>query len=391
MKIDRRNPRHWLLLVAFLVQALIGLLIRLLRPSEPEPVVVLYGHRLNGNLRALHDGLVTRGEPMAPVFLTMDRGYRKQLRSRGVDARWACAWEGARVLARASAVVSDHGLHAMELLLRPYRWLRMRFYDVWHGIPFKGFNTEDFRLQHQYDEVWVASDFMRDLYVRKFGFDPRRVVATGYARTDPLLLRHQDRTAIRAQLGLPLDGAILLFAPTWAQDARGRSIYPFDTPESVFVQALSKLADRCRATVLLRPHLNTAGGGRLDYPHVVMMPAARFPDTEAILLASDVLVCDWSSIAFDFLLLDRPTFFLDVEAPFRKGFSLGPEFRFGAVVPNLQLLVDSLEQVLRSQERYWSRYGPRHAAIKKVIYGERADGNATDRCVGRLVEPTCSV
>jgi len=42
------------------------------------------------------------------------------------------------------------------------------------------------------------------------------------------------------------------------------------------------------------------------------------------LLASDVLICDRSSIPFDHLLLDRPTLFRDLPAPSRNGFSLRP-------------------------------------------------------------------
>src|SRR5690606_40302310 len=60
----------------------------------------------------------------------------------------------------------------------------LRFFDVWHGIPFKGFDADDFRVQHRYDECWVASPLLRDLYIQRFGFEPQRVVATGYARTD---------------------------------------------------------------------------------------------------------------------------------------------------------------------------------------------------------------
>jgi CDP-glycerol glycerophosphotransferase len=114
------------------------------------------------------------------------------------------------------------------------------------------------------------------------------------------------------------------------------------------------------------------------------LPGTRFPDTEAILLASDVLVCDWSSIAFDFLLLRRPTVFLDVPPPFRKGFSLGPEYRFGAIARDLPELMRQLETCVGEPEAYWRVHAGTYQSIRHQVYGDKADGHSAARCIARL-------
>src|SRR5690606_1553267 len=111
------------------------------------------------------------------------------------------------------------------------------------------------------------------------------------------------------------------------------------------------------------------------------LPASRYPDTEAVLLACDILVCDWSSIAFDFLQLDRPTILLDVEPPFRKGFSLGPEYRFGPVVRDLEGLLSEVGRALASPETYWRVDGYRHEEVKRTVYGAIGAGQAVERCL----------
>ena len=383
MKIDKRNPKHWLLLAGFGLQAVLGLALRPLLRSRGT--IVLYGHKLNGNLLALHRHLQAHpGMGLHPVYLSMDRDCLRELRAQGIDGRWACSPACAALLARAEALVSDHGLHALGPWRGAYQWLGLRFFDVWHGIPFKGFDADDFRLQHRYDETWVASDLCRELYVERFGFDPARVRATGYARTDRLVLRLDDQAALRESLGIPRGRKTILFAPTWAQDDRGRSIFPFDCDEGAFMGALSAFAAAHDATVLLRSHLNTGDASAGEYPGVVALPGTRFPDTEAILLASDVLVCDWSSIAFDFLLLQRPTVFLDVPPPFRKGFSLGPEYRFGAIVGDLPGLMRQLETCVQEPEAYWRVHAGTHQSIRHEVYGDKADGHSAARCVARL-------
>lgn len=380
MKINRRNPLHWLYLVLFMANVLVALVLRpLLRRPPRRRRVVLYGHKLNGNLLGLYRQL-ERTPDFEAVFLTMDPAYGRELRAQGANWRLAIAPGCAVLLATADAVISGHGLHAISVMVGRSN---LKFVDVWHGIPFKGFDADDFRVQHRYDEVWVSSPLLRDVYVQRFGFDAARVHATGYARTDRLVQRQDDVEALRRSLGLR-DGPVVLFAPTWQQDDRGRSLYPFGLDEQTFLVALEQACGRHGATLVLRTHLNSPVAGQAPRESVVYLPHTAFPDTEALLLVCDVLVCDWSSIAFDYLLLDRPTLFLDVPAPFRKGFSLGPEHRFGPVVSDLDALRGRLEQALADPQGYRAEFGARHAAERAAVYGEFADGRAAERGVERL-------
>jgi len=383
MKIDKHNPVHWLLLTSFAIQAITGLI---LRPFMRKSAIVLYGHKLNGNLLPLYQGC------SAAVFFSMDRTYCRALQRNGIRSQWACSFGAAMLLARTRVLVSDHGLHSLEPLLPSYRKAGLKCVDVWHGVPFKGFDADDFRLQQLYDEVWVASESQRQLWIDKFGFPANIVHATGYTRTDQLVRPDMDTASAKQQLGLEPKacGKTILFAPTWQQDDKGRSIYPFGCTEQAFMAALSAVATRHGATVLLRSHLNSGSTATVLSANVLQLPSRDYPDTESILLASDLLICDWSSIAFDFLLLDRPTLFLDVPPPFRKGFSLGPEYRFGAIIGGLPELLQSLETCLIAPERYWQRHQASHQSTRQVVYGECADGNATQRGVNRLNAMLCT-
>jgi len=377
LKINKHNPVHWCQLATFALQAVIGLFFR---PFRKKSAIVLYGHKLNGNLLPIYQRC-----PSA-IFLSMDRAYCRELQYAGIRSQWACSPRAAALLARTLAIISDHGLHSLEIMLPAYRKAGLRCIDVWHGIPFKGFDINDFRLQHEYDEIWVASTSQRSLWIEKFGFSPDKVHATGYMRTDRLILRTADESIAKLQLGLDPStcGKTILFAPTWTQDDEGRSIYPFGCNEQQFLAALSALAVDHGATILLRSHLNTGAKPSPALPRIVSLPSTIYPDAESILLASDVLVCDWSSIAFDFLLLDRPTLFLDVPPPFRKGFSLGPEYRFGSIVKDLHGLLRMLEMCINQPRTYWQAHEIHHQDIKERVYGNMADGNATENCIARL-------
>lgn len=376
--------------MAFFLQGCLSLLLRatFLAPSK-KSIVVLYGHKLNGNLLALYMYMHAHPEyGLQPVFLSMDAAYREQLENNGISTCSASNWNCALVLGHASALVSDHGLHALQPLLVIFQRFGLKFFDVWHGIPFKGFDEQDFRLQQRYEETWVASALCQDLYINRFGFEPARVHATGYPRTDRLVKPNNELNMLRSKLRLPAQGKIILFAPTWAQDSKGRSIYPFGHSEAEFLRILSALAVKHNATVLLRSHLNSSNldGVKVLPPNIVAVPSTHYPDAEGILLISDVLICDWSSIAFDYLLLGRPTIFLDVPAPFRKGFSLGPEYRFGALVANLPSLLEQMTLCIDTPDVYWRLYGEQQLKTLDRIYGNLADGKASERCIKRLLK-----
>src|SRR5690606_23748002 len=206
----------------------------------------------------------------------------------------------------------DHGLHSLGPWRSVYQKFDLLFFDVWHGMSTMDYRPQDTSARHGYDEVWVASEFYREVYTTRFGFDPQKVVVTGHARTDALLAGVPERNCLRARYDLPAASRLILFAPTWKQQMLDRSPYPFGCSKKEFLEGLVAVADRHGAQVVMRSHLNSGDTEGDDDQGVHMLPATRYPDTEAILKACDILVCDWSTIAFDWLLLDRPVFFLDV-------------------------------------------------------------------------------
>lgn len=80
-----------------------------------------------------------------------------------------------------------------------------------------------------------------------------------------------------------------------------------------FLGQLNLVAKANTFTAVLRTHLNSRNPISLDgLTHVVAMPSDLLVNAEELLSVLNVLDCDWSSIAFDFLFLQRPTIFLDM-------------------------------------------------------------------------------
>jgi CDP-glycerol glycerophosphotransferase len=383
LKIDKKNPRHWVCLLLFGINVMCAIVCRpFVRRRGAERLVILYGHKLAGNLLALHRHVKATNEPdIHMVFLTMDKHYHRQLVAEGIASVLATSYACQRLLRRASVVISDHGLHVLSALLgRP----GIRFVDVWHGFGFKGHHYDDFRVLRRYDEVWVDSPLQRSFYIERFGFAPDRVFATGYARIDALVRRTADRIALRRRFGLPEAGKVVLFAPTWQHAGLGRGQFPFDVSPERFYAAMAAFAVRTDCTFVTRAHLNAPIREVHSEPRLRFLPFSEYPDTEALLLACDVLLADWSSIVFDWLLLDRPTIFLDVPPPFPVGSTLQPGHRYGHLVKDMTELVHTLDRHVACPDDYTSRYGAQAALVRHEVFGDCADGQATQRCINRL-------
>lgn len=384
MKISKANPRHWCYLLLLLFNSLIAVTLRPFVNKARPSIVLLYGHKLSGNLLALYEYLkLYCPDEFRPIYLTMDSAYHTQLSKQGIDTALATRLPAARLLASARAILTDHGLHT----LIPMLWLsNLRFFDVWHAIPFKGFDASDFFVQHYYTEAWVPSPLISRIYVTQYRFPKSKVVVTGYARTDALVKPTRSNETLRSNLGLDhlIGKRLVLFAPTWKQDAKNRSLFPFDCDAVKFTRDLGEICRRHGAALLLRSHLNASLPGNLSDDTIHRIPFAEQPDTEAVLQVTDVLICDWSSIAFDFILLDRPAIFLDVQPPFRKGFTLGPDFRYGRIVKDHDSLLRCLDRTLRDIDSEAKLQENARSQIQREIYGDFADGASSKRCITQL-------
>lgn len=381
MKIDRSNPRHWLLLLAQCANTLLGILYRKVTPKPQRAHVVFYGHQYAGNIKALYEQWQASPVKAFDCYcLFLDPAAAAATQARGVNVLRCHNTGDMLKAAQADIIVSDHGLHTMSLLLQ---LSDVTFVDVWHGIPFKGFSPKDFAVQHRYNEVWVSSPLLKTLYTAQLGFAADAVLPMGYARADKLFSRSAPETSFKSIRNIEAGKKLVLYAPTWEHDDQSRSQMPFGQTSDNFFSSLANTCEQNDAVLVVRSHLNTSIEPG-SFENVIFCPMSEFPDTESLLQETDILLCDWSSIAFDFLAAEKPTIFLDVKPPFKEGYSLGPEYRFGAVVKNISELNSRLAEALATPAHYWDEFGSSHQSITQAVYGKNIDGNAGARQLERL-------
>ncbi|MGW3011998.1 bifunctional glycosyltransferase/CDP-glycerol:glycerophosphate glycerophosphotransferase [Streptomyces sp. NPDC001219] len=326
-----------------------------LHRSRPLRDTVLYssfgGRAYGDSPRAVHEELVRRGMEVEHLWAVRDAQTAVPDTARAVLVGSA-EWHGA--LAHSRWVVTNTHLP---------RWFTrrggQRIIQTWHGTPLKRIGADLAgtlcaglahlaprpRVSRQWSVLLSPNAHSTPVLRSALGYSGR-LVETGLPRTDALFApdRAGAAAAVRERLGIEPGRRVVLYAPTprddLAYDAGHHRLHlPLDLE-----LARRELADD--HVLLVRGHPLVAD--RLPAHHA---PFARdvsaHPDATELLLAADVLVTDYSSLAVDFANTGRPMLFLTPDlAHYRdtlRGFTLDFEARVpGPLLGSTGELVDAL-------------------------------------------------
>ncbi|MFJ2567531.1 MULTISPECIES: CDP-glycerol glycerophosphotransferase family protein [unclassified Streptomyces] len=170
-----------------------------------------------------------------------------------------------------------------------------------HGVDVPGL----LKRADRWDHSLVANRHSELVWERAY---PCRFTSarTGSPRNDVLVTaRADDGAALRDRLGIPPGHTMVLYAPTRRDYRRGGLVERFD-----LARFAADLGEGHTLVVRLHPSLATGPARGLGLAELhrrgVLVDATDEPHVEELMLASDVLVTDYSALMFDYANLDRP-------------------------------------------------------------------------------------
>ncbi len=285
--------------------------------SVRQNKVVLYAstERYGDNMRYVAEELLRRGECKV-VWVSEKKKVCTPKGIRSVCGRYAMR----RELSTAHVIISDARLDKYwekGFVKKPGQvYIQARYAGL--GLVKSGTDVHNINAQvldkitrdsRQLDFLVSNSRYGTELY-RGNGRFGGEILEIGTPRNDVLLSSDRPRAirAVREKYGISAGQKIALYAPAHRPWTKAR----FSRPD--YGKVLAALQKRFGGdwVLLIRrdPHLNERGMHWLlpkDIPDV--MDAWDYPDTTELLIASDVMIGDYSSCTFDFLFTGRPTFF----------------------------------------------------------------------------------
>lgn len=362
------------------------------RPLRDLAVFESYGGlQYSCNPRAIYEELRRRAPDLECAWVTKDGQFTVPDDCTQLVAGSRSHYEA---MAQARYLVSND-------LLPP--WYRKRdgqvYLQTWHGTPLKriGLDIPPPRLPSmvrylerqcedvpKWDVLLAPNTFSTPIFRRAFAFDGE-VAETGYPRNDVFFhpKREQRAAQIRRRLGIPAGKRVVLYAPTWRDDAfqqGGR--YRF-APQLDLDAAVRELGRDY--VILLRTHFNVLGPAAASPAGSGPLAVSSYPDIADLYLISDVLVTDYSSAMFDFAVTGRPMLFFTYDLERYRDQLRGFYFHFEADAPG-PLLRTSAEviEAIREIDEVAASYRSRYHAFTERFCG-LDDGHAAARAVDRLL------
>lgn len=188
--------------------------------------------------------------------------------------------------------------------------------NTWHGIPIKVIgNAQKTRNDYDYSSVdfmCCSSEFEKKVFMRDFNVKEDVIFQCGMPRNDELYYPSEEAVqSVRKELEIPEGKKIILYAPTWRDSTDGGSSYQI-TPPMDLDYWKKQLGDKY--VLLFRMHHLTTKLMGVTFNDFVR-DVSHYPQINRLMMASDILISDYSATIFDFSILEKPiiSFAYDLE------------------------------------------------------------------------------
>lgn len=261
------------------------------------------------------------------------------------------------------------------------------FIQMWHANgAIKAFGWEDPSTYHRsvedqqrfqrvydsFDQIVVGSEKMADVFQRSWHVVSDKIDRIGYPRTDKYFEEswiEKARKKIQTKLPELTQKRVILYAPTYRKDVS------FSLPDD---WRKIKVPQDAVLIVRLHPHLANVERQIVDASPDRVIMVDHFISTQELLCVADTLITDYSSIAFDFSLLDNARsvifFTYDLEE-FERTVGIQASFKaafLNQMVNTVEQLNDAIlfgnsdKNVIHKLNQQWNTLNDGHSSARLI-------------------------
>lgn len=204
------------------------------------------------------------------------------------------------------------------------------YLQTWHGTPLKrlahdiivpenttfyrsGMTAEEMRGTYdndvaKYNYMISPNRFCTEVFQSAFHINRERLIETGYPRNDFIAtVTEEEIKQIKSELHIPEGKKVILYAPTWRDNTFNMSGYTFELQVD-FKKWKERLGDDC--VVIFKPHYLIVNKyqNEKEFEGFLYNIDANV-DIKSLYAVSDMLITDYSSVFFDYAILNRPVYF----------------------------------------------------------------------------------
>lgn len=193
-----------------------------------------------------------------------------------------------------------------------------KYINTWHGsfgikkldLDIKGFKRNKFLIKDtSITDLYLSNcSFETNMFKTAKKVKCRKINETGHPRDDILFNNSETlKQQIKEKLGIPVSEKIALYMPTFRENRR------IDCFNINFKHLKETLEEKTEESWKILSRFHPQNLDKIDKLQSIQKDVSLYPDVQELLLVSDILISDYSSCMFDFMLTHKPCFVYAVD------------------------------------------------------------------------------
>ncbi|MHC9533078.1 CDP-glycerol glycerophosphotransferase family protein [Dellaglioa sp. L3N] len=266
------------------------------------------------------------------------------------------------------------------------------YINTWHGTPLKymGYDMKDtpFNSRNVARNFYIAdfllspnkhtTDMFLDSYRMRNGYNGE-ILESGYPRIDATIYQNKNKvseTLLKFGVHINPNKKIILYAPTWKGKTLSNARNDLNQIVAEMDSLNEKYKEKYQIFVKVHPYLYQKAK-EMESLEKYLIPDVI--DTNEVLSIADILITDYSSIFFDFLVTDKPILFYCWDEDTYEDYR-GNYFELSELPGKVAYTIEELSNDIENIEVIAGEYQAKYLEFKNRFV-KYDDGKATKRYV----------
>lgn len=295
-----------------------------------------FGNKYNDSSRILFEYVKKNHPEIRVVWISKNKTIVENLRKNDFESYKANSLKALWLSFRAGKLFSTTGYEMFYGFTKG-----IEFYELWHGMPLKKIVNDDefsggsirktflakilYKINNRFF-VWktiatlpniytvTSSNFFTQFLKSAFGLPENRILSFGLPRNDALFFNNEEKLIKSIREKFP-NCKIILYMPTFRTGAWTKKAFePFDEKYGFDEDAINEVLNQQNVVLLYKPHFVdlTLINKSNHKNRIIYISDDDYSELYNFVGQCDVLMTDYSSIYFDFIITRKPV----ILAPF---------------------------------------------------------------------------
>ena len=390
------NPKYIIKQISLFPNHMIGTVLYIISYFYPKNKKIWvygawFGQKFNDNSMCFFKYMLKTHPEINSIWITKNCKIYQSLKQKNYPVEKSNSLKGILLHLKAKVVILTSGKYDVNQNLIS---TNTKTVQLWHGIPLKKilFDTHLEKIYNnfvkylfflpilknllKFDMTISTSYIMKKRFASSFDLSEEIIPITGYPRND-IFFNSTKEIQSREK--------IILYAPTHRNEGLDGKLK--EKLNCMELERVNNSLEEINVKLYLKLHYyeeKILEG--LNLSNIIIIKSDPFFDLQEFLLKTDILITDYSSVYFDYLLLDRPIIFFaydleDYKKNDRELYDNYEDVTPGDIVNNWEDVIKSLEKNLKNPDR--------HSNERKLLcdkYWQHKDGNSSQRVYEAIIK-----